>query len=207
MGRKKDHDYFGMLAEGTAYACKAAELLHDNLKEFDPEKLPKHIEEMHKVEHAADIAKHDMLGKLLKEFITVIDREDILKLADAIDDVTDGLEDVLLRMYMYNIKTLRKDALEFSAIIIQCCREMKAMMEEFSNFRKSKTIRDSIIEINRLEEDGDKLFSQAMHSLYKEAGDPVEIMAWTLLYDQLEHCCDLCEDVAEDVDQVILTNS
>ena len=57
MGRKKDHDYFGMLAEGTAYACKAAELLHDNLKEFDPEKLPKHIEEMHKVEHAADIAK------------------------------------------------------------------------------------------------------------------------------------------------------
>ena len=107
MGRKKNHDYFSMLVDGVSYACAAAEMLNEYLQDFEPEKLSHHIEEMHKIEHAADIAKHEMLQKLLKEFITTIDREDILELADVIDDVTDSLEDVLLRMYMYNITQLR----------------------------------------------------------------------------------------------------
>ena len=98
MGRKKNHDYFSMLVDGVSYACAAAEMLNEYLQDFEPEKLSHHIEEMHKIEHAADIAKHEMLQKLLKEFITTIDREDILELADVIDDVTDSLEDVLLRM-------------------------------------------------------------------------------------------------------------
>lgn len=207
MGRKKDHDYFSMLSGGVSYACDAAGMLYEDLRHFDPDRLQEHIDELHKVEHAADLAKHDMLEKLLKEFITSIDREDILELADVIDDVTDGLEDVLLRMYMYNITSLREEALQFVDIIIKCCAEMKVMMEEFPNFRKSRTIRDSIIEINRLEEEGDRLFSQAMRTLYTDPPAPADLMAWTLLYDQLEHCCDLCEDVADVVERVILTNS
>ncbi len=207
MARKKDHDYFAMLADGVSYACSAAEMLQKDLQNFDPDKLAQHIEDMHKIEHAADLAKHDMLEKLLKEFITSIDREDILELSDAIDDVTDNLEEVLLRIYMYNIRTLRKDTLQFIDIILQCCREMKTMMDEFSNFRKSQKIRDSIIEINRLEEDGDQLFTQAMHTLYADSRDPIEIMTWTALYEQLEHCCDLCEGAADVVERVILTNS
>lgn len=207
MGRKKDHDYFGMLIGGVSYACEAAKMLHSDMQDFDPDKLPQRIEEMHEVEHSADLAKHDMLEKLLKEFITSIDREDILELATVIDDVTDNLEEVLLRMYMYNIRTLREEALQFGEIIIKCCDEMKVMMEEFPNFRKSKTIKDSIIEINRLEEEGDRLFTKAMHALYADSTDPVEIMAWMRLYDQLEHCCDACEEVADVVEMVILTNS
>ena len=103
--------------------------------------MSQNIAEMHRIEHEADVAKHEMLEKLLKEFITVIDREDILELASVIDDVTDSLEDVLLRMYMYNVTSLREDALQFASIIIQCCKEMKIMMQEFSNFRKSKKIK------------------------------------------------------------------
>lgn len=207
MGRKKDHDYFAMLVDGVSYTCSAAELLHKDLQNFDTADLSQQIEEMHKIEHSADLAKHNMLEKLLKEFITSIDREDILELADVIDDVTDNLEDVLLRMYMYNITSLREEALQFSDIIIKCCSEMKVMMEEFSNFRKSKTIKSNIIEINRLEEEGDKLFTKAMHNLYATSTEATEILAWTSLYDQLEHCCDLCEDVADVVERVMLTNS
>ena len=207
MGRKKDHDYFSMLVGGVSYACEAAEKLYDNMQNFDSGMMSQNIAEMHRIEHEADVAKHEMLEKLLKEVITVIDREDILELASVIDDVTDSLEDVLLRMYMYNVTSLREDALQFASIIIQCCKEMKIMMQEFSNFRKSKKIKESIIEINRLEEDGDKLFAEAMHRLYAEGGDAVEIIVWTSLYEQLEHCCDSCEDVASVVERVILTNS
>ncbi len=208
MGKKKNHDYFGMLVDGVSYACAAADMLYEDLQDFDPGRLPHRMEEMHKIEHAADIAKHEMLEKLLKEFITSIDREDILAMADVIDDVTDNMEEVLIRMYMYNIDSLRDDALDFVNIVRKCCREMKIMMEEFPNFRKSKKIRESIIEINRLEEEGDQLFTEAMHRLYADKKtDPVEVIAWTALYAQLEHCCDSCEDVADAVERVILTNS
>ena len=207
MARKKDYDYFDMLANGVSYACSAAEMLCEDLQHFNPENLPQHMEEMHKIEHSADLSKHDMLEKLLKEFITSIDREDISELADVIDDVTDSLEDVLLRMYMYNIPNVRQEALQFASIIAQCCKEMKILMEEFPNFRKSRKLRESIIEINRLEEEGDKLFTEAMHTLYAGSVNPIEIMTWTSLYEQLEHCCDLCEDVADVVERVILTNS
>ena len=207
MGRKKNNDYFGMLVDGVSYSCRAAEALQEDMRDFDHRDLPRHIEEMHEIEHAADLSKHEMLRKLLKEFITSIDREDILELSDVIDDVTDNLEEVLLRMYMYNITSLREEALQFIEIIIKCCNEMKKMMEEFPNFRKSKTIRDSIIEINHLEEEGDQLFARAMNRLYSEAEDPVKVLAWTRLFDQLERCCDSCEEVVDVVERVILTNS
>ena len=207
MGWKKDHDYFSMLVNGVSSACSAAELLNNNLQHFDPDKLPQHIDEIHEIEHTADLAKHDMLEKLLKEFITPIDREDILELADMIDDVIDSLEEVLLKIYMYNITSLREEAVQFSGIIVQCCSEMKTMMEEFSDFRRSKKIKGNIIEINRLEEEGDKLFTMAIRSLYTASNEGAEIMAWTSLYEQLECCCDLCEDVADVVERVILTNS
>ena len=95
MGRKKDHDYFAMLVEGVNYACEAATMLKTTFENFEPEKLQENINKVHHVEHTADMAKHDMMEKLVKEFITPIDREDILELADVIDDVTDDLEEIL----------------------------------------------------------------------------------------------------------------
>ena len=87
MGRKKNHDYFSMLVDGVSYACAAAEMLNEYLQDFEPEKLSHHIEEMHKIEHAADIAKHEMLQKLLKEFITTIDRCDRQPGGRVVEDV------------------------------------------------------------------------------------------------------------------------
>ena len=80
-------------------------------------------------------------------------------------------------------------------------------MVEFPEFRKSKAIKDMIIEINHLEENGDKLYTEAMRRLYSESGDAVEILSWTAIYDRLEKCCDKCEDVADVVETVILKYS
>ena len=157
MGRKKDHDYFAMLVEGVNYACEAATMLKTTFENFEPEELQENINKVHQVEHTADMAKHDMMEKLVKEFITPIDREDILELADVIDDVTDDLEEILLKLYMYDIKELKEEAVEFVDIIVRCCGEIKVMMEEFSNFRKSKAIGSTIVSINDMEEEGDKL--------------------------------------------------
>lgn len=110
----------------------------------------------------ADLIKHDLLEHLAREFISPIEREDILTLSQHIDDVTDAIEDVLLRMYMFRIHTLRPQTLEFSKLIVKCCASMKKMMEEFKHFRRSNSIKDHVVEINRLEEVGDHLYTEAM---------------------------------------------
>ena len=207
MTGKRDHLYFELLQEGVRYAVEAAAQLQNDLEHFDASVLNQQIDTMHELEHQADLTKHQAMEKLIREFITPLEREDILGLTSAIDDVTDSIEDVLLRLYMFNIRTLRPEAQAFAQVIADCCAALKTMMEEFPNFRRSKTIHTQIVEINGLEEQGDKLYTDAMHTLYADASTPVDVMAWTALFDRLEKCCDKCEDVADVVERVILKNS
>lgn len=182
-------------------------MLHEALRTFDPYTLPKKLDEIHKIEHEADICKHEMMNKLTVEFIAPIEREDIIDLAQEIDDVTDAVEDVLIRIYMYNIKSIRAEALEFTQVIVNCCKTLKAALQELHNFKKSDTIHSKIIEVNHAEEVGDKLYLDAVHSLYLEEKDPILVMAWTETLDRLEKCCDNCEDVANVIESVIMKNT
>ena len=207
MTGKRDYLYFELFQEGVRYAMEAAALLHRDLEHFDSSGLDEQIDAMHQLEHQADLTKHQAMEKLIREFITPLEREDILSLTSAIDDVTDSIEDVLLRLYMFNIRTLRPDALEFSKIITDCCHALLDLMEEFPNFRKSKSIKDKIIEINHLEEVGDKLYTEAMHRLHTEQTEAATLLAWTTIYERFEKSCDRCEDVADSVELVILKNS
>ena len=101
---------------------------------------------------------------LAKAFITPIEREDIILLGQNIDEVTDKIEDVLLRMYCNNIKSVRPDALELVAVVIECCDELKEMLEEFPRFKNSKKLHEKIVNINTLEEKADQLFISSMRN-------------------------------------------
>ena len=103
--------------ELVGYSCKAAELLKEILNDFDSEMLPQKMKEMHEIEHSGDEARHRMIRRLAKEFITPIEREDIMVMADSIDTVTDTIEDVLMRMYMYNISQVTEHALKMTDVI------------------------------------------------------------------------------------------
>lgn len=204
---RKNNDYFSMLTAMVEHSCTCAKSLNKILGDFKAETLPAHMAELHQIEHAADIAKHDLMNALVKEFITPIEREDIMSLAQMVDGVTDKIEDVLIKIYMYNIKVIRPEAIQFMAVIEQCCAALKTAMGEMHNFKKSQKIHECIVEVNRLEEEGDKLYLEMMHNLYVESKDPVEIMVWTETFDNLEKCCDTCEHVADIIETVIMKNS
>ena len=207
MGKKKDMDYFDMFVEAVKFSCKAASMLQETLENYEPDELSDRMKDLHAVEHAADIAKHNMMWELSKAFITPLEREDIMALIQCIDDVTDSIEDVLMRLYMFNVLSIRDEAKEFTKVIVSCCDTMKEAMKEFHNFRKSTTIHDAVVELNRLEEDGDKLYMKAVRKLYLSSKDPIELMVWREVFDRLEKCCDACEDVANVVESVIMKNS
>lgn len=207
MARKKDEYYYDTFVELVEYSCKAADLLNQIMHKFKADELIKKVEDMHTIEHAGDQARHVMTKKLAKEFITPIEREDIMVLANSIDNVTDAIEDVVLRMYMFNVTNVRPYALKMTDIIDKCCKSLKTAMSEFHNFRKSKTLNAMIIEVNQLEEDGDKLYTEAMRDLYVNCNDFKEVAAWESTFHFLEKCCDACEDVANAIEDVIMKNS
>lgn len=207
MAKKNDYNYYDAFVEMVEYACQSAQMLHGTLTDFDTGDISEKIKEIHVIEHAGDICKHEMMNRLVKEFLPPIEREDIMQLAQEIDEVTDNIEDVMLCIYMYNIQSIHPEAIEFSTVITNCCSALKKAMQEFHNFRKSKTVNESIIEINRLEETGDKLYTETIRGLFSSSKDAVEIFAWTQTFDRFEKCCDACEHVADVMESIIMKNS
>lgn len=207
MARKNEFNYFDGFVKLSEYCCNAAKMLDENLKDFNANTLQEQMKHMHNIEHAADLEGHEITRRLAREFITPIEREDIVSLLHEIDDITDCIEDVLLHMYMYNVKEIREDALRFSDLILKSCEELTVTFEEFKNFRKSKEIHKSIIKINKLEEDGDNLYTEAVRRLHMTSENVIEIMTWTLAFDRLEKCCDACEEAANVVESIIMKNS
>jgi len=207
MARKSDYNYFDAFASLSKFSYDLAISLNNTLTNFDPNYVTGKVTEAHAIEHNADIAKHDIMNRLVKEFLPPIEREDITSLTQEIDDVTDSVEDVLIYIDMFNIQTIRPEILKFTKLIVDCCKAMDEVLEEFKSFKSSKKLHDKIIEINRLEEDGDALYVDSMRNLYHTSKDPIELMCWTEILHRLEKCCDNCEDVANVIESIVMKNS
>ncbi len=207
MAKKQDAFYFETFVSTVEDACRAADMLQHALASYHPETLKQQLDAIHAVEHTADTKKHELMNVLVRAFITPIEREDIIALAHNIDEVVDRIEDVLIRMYCNNIPSVRPDALELVKLLVACCSEVKALMREFADFKRSKKLKDHIVQINNIEEEADRLYIQCVRNLHTACTDPLEIMGWHEIYAYLEKCVDACEHVADTVETVIMKNS
>jgi hypothetical protein len=206
MAKLQENYYFVSFIKLVQFSVEAAMFLKEILQNFDRRTLIADVQAMHKIEHSADLAQHELMEKLAKEFITPIEREDIIAIAQKIDDVTDAIEDVLFRLYMYNVQTLRSDYTEFNDVIIEGCKALKLAVMEFPQFKRSRSIEPYIVEVNRLEEVGDRIYIDAVRRLFLEEENPVELIAWEEIYHRFEKCSDSIEDVAGAIETVIMKN-
>lgn len=207
MAKKQDAFYFDTFTACLDDACQAARLLDGVMQDFDPARIKEKLDEMHAIEHAADDKKHELLNVLAKAFITPIEREDIILLSQNIDEVTDKIEDVLLRIYCNNVQAIRADALEISEVVIRSCEEAKLMVAEFADFKRSKMLHDHIVRINTLEEEADRRFIASMRTLHTECDDVFQIIIWREIFIYLEKCVDACEHVADTIESIVMKNS
>lgn len=207
MSKRGGYDYFAFFTEMMECAREGAKLLEHTLQHFQPSELKSVMAKMHEIEHNADMKKHEMTEHLVAEFLPPIDREDINRLAAIQDDLIDSIEDVLISMYMYGVKTSREDAVGLACIITTCTKELVALLKDFHHLHKANDLKKHIIEVNRLEEDGDKLHIEAMHRLYLGEEDAVAIGVWKDIYNFLEKCCDECEHVADAVEEIVMKNT
>ena len=177
------------------------------MENYSRSTIKSYVDKMHEIEHSGDKKKHEMLEVLLKAFMTPIERDDILLLSSCLDEVTDKIEDVALRMYCNDIEDIFEPAKKMVKVVIDSCEEMLKMMEEFKNFKKSKSLKEIIIKINTLEEDGDKLFIEGLRELHTKEKDPLKVITWREILIYLEKCTDATEHVADICERVILTNT
>ena len=140
MAKKSGCNYFEFFREMTDCACRAAEALHTLFSNYQAERLREETETIHKIEHEADIKKHSMMQRLLKEFLPPIDREDIIRIAHVLDEVVDMIDEVVMSLYMNDIPACRPDVLPISAVILKQCEELRKLMVEFENYKKSTKI-------------------------------------------------------------------
>ena len=206
MLNRKSNCYFEAFIDLAEYSKQAADRLYECINDFNLSLMENRIEEMHKIEHQADIKKHEMMDKLAKEFITPIEREDINRLFNAIENVSDTIEDVLIKMYIFCIPKMRPEAKEFAEVLVKSCATLKKMMVEFPNYKKSSYLQKLIVEINDLEEEGDKLYKSSIHTLFSTSKDAVELLTWTETMNRFEKSCDAIEHVANVVESVIMNN-
>ncbi len=207
MAKKHEEFYYNNFSEGAAISLKAAKKVQELLFPFDPEKIDENLEEIHLIEHEGDKKKHEMFSELVRAFITPIERDDIMKLSEAIDNVTDSIEDIIIHIYINNVSYIRENCNEFLSLLIKCCETMENILNDFSNFKKSKTLKEHIIELNRLEEDGDKMYIKAMRDLHSTETDAMQVIAWRQIYFYFEKCFDACEEVADIVNDIVIANT
>lgn len=207
MSKKQDAYYFNNFKECAECSAKSARLLYSIISDFDASRLEDYLNEMHEIENEADIKKHEITEVLVKAFITPIDREDIVEVSRNLDDLTDRIEDVLIKIYCNNITVIRPEALALVERIVKSSEAVLELMEEFPKYKRSKTLKENIININSLEEESDKLYIECMHKLHTEKDNPMEVIAWRDIFACIEKCADTAEHIADIVESVIMKNS
>ncbi len=206
MGRK-DNNYFKMLEEQVGYCVRAAALLEEILGNVTQESIGDYCEQMHALEHRADELHHDILTRLLAEFITPIDREDILQLVQIVDDITDALDEVVINFYMFCAKRVPPHALDMCALVKRCVGALLSACGELHNFKKPGKLRGELIEVNTAESEADACYIEAVHALFSGEADARTLLCDKAIYDNLEQCCDLCEHAADVIAHIVIKNT
>lgn len=204
---KSDKFYFENFTECAKLARSAAEYLVECLENYNAADLEGMLEKMHTLEHGADMKKHELNAVLAKAFVTPIDREDLDMLSQQLDNVSDILEEVLQKLYIYDVKEIEPAAVEYAKRLVTACDVLCSIMSELESFKRSKKLHALIVSSNDIEEECDKLYLSSMRAVTKSAGDVHTVLAWYKIYDCLEACADACEHVSECVGSIIMKNT
>jgi hypothetical protein len=190
---------FNEQAENIHAGAKAIVAMLENFHE--PAAQAERIKD---IEHRGDNITHDLMTRLNQTFITPFDREDIHELASRMDDVLDLIDAAASRLVLYRVDSIRAGVVDLARILELSTEELKAAVRVLE---KHHSISAHCIEINRLENEADRVCRTLIAHLFEEEKDPVEIIKWKEIIETIETATDKCEDVANVLDSVVLKST
>jgi predicted phosphate transport protein (TIGR00153 family) len=197
----REREFFDLFEEAGDNIVRASELLARLLEEW-----PDHGElarEVRDCEHEGDRITHDIIQRLNQTFVTPIDREDIYALASSLDDIVDFIEEVSDFLGLYRIEATMDKAIEMGQILHESARAIAGAIPRLRTF---KDIHHYTVEVNRLENDGDRVLREALASLFERGIDPMLVIRWKDIFERLEDAIDSTERTANILEGIVIKN-
>jgi len=198
----RDRVYFELFEEAGQNITRAADLLDQLLTGYPDSKAL--AQEITTCEQDGDRITHDIYDRLNHTFVTPIDREDILALASALDDIVDYTEEVADYLGLYKIEAPMDQAIKLAGVLKQATRQISEAIPRLRGFRD---ISHYTVEVNRLENEGDRITREAVASLFDGGIDPMVVIRWKDLFERLEAAIDATEHVANILEGIVIKNS
>lgn len=195
------YDFFDL---ATGILVQAAEHFSKSLENFG--NAAQLAQEIKTYEHQGDEIAHETMALLHQSFITPLERSDIRRLIVTLDDVLDALDDAAQRIALYELKTILPDIRRLAGVLVQAAKGVQQAVREIRLIRKRHEILRHCIEVHRLEDEGDNIYHEALAGLFKSDLEPVTVVKWKDIIEELENAIDCCQDVANVVEGIVLEN-
>jgi predicted phosphate transport protein (TIGR00153 family) len=192
--------FFDLFEEQAKNIVAAAGRLREMI--FDFSDAPAKAMAIRELEHAGDALTHDLIRKINTTFVTPFDREDVYALASRLDDVLDLVEAAADRLVLYRIKEPTSGARAFSEVILKSAESVQAAVNCLR--ASSQAYHGHCVEVNRLENEADRLLKERIAGLFADVTDPIEVIKWKEIYETLEEVTDRCEDVVNVIEGIML---
>jgi predicted phosphate transport protein (TIGR00153 family) len=202
---QREMTFFDVFEAASEIAYQSAVILQDLILRYDDPDAS--IQALEDKEHEGDRQVHAMMDRLNRSFITPMDREDLFAISKDLDNITDCIESTAHLFSMFDVQTVKEDAKAFVKLIVEATAELHALTKEMKGFKKSTSLKAKVIEINRLENEGDRLHRRAVHTLFTQEKDPLEVLKWKEVYENLESTLDACEHVANIILGVVVKHA
>ena len=198
----REERFFDLFVEDAANVLGAARLLEAMLRTYDQVEM--RAAEIREVEHRGDEISHDIGRRLESTFVTPFDREEIHALISGLDDVLDWIEEVADTFVLYRIEAPTATAVQQASIIV---RQVEQIHEALLHLRGFRGLEKYVIEVHRLENEGDQIARAAIAALFDSNTDAIEIIKWRKIYNVLEETVDKCEDVSNIIERITIKHA
>lgn len=199
----REEKFYHLFHKQAEIISEASRLLLDGVRS-GKSRLASAATEIAVLEHRGDEVIHEVFSRLNQTFITPIDPEDIHSIASALDNVLDGIEDTSHRLVSYHIDPIPPNMVTLAEIVATCAKSLMAAM---TALEKNGHTMEHCIEINRLENEADRIGRSAVVDLFDTERDPITVIKLKEVYEFFENTVDSCEDVADVLQNVVVKNS
>lgn len=199
--------FFDLLESAAANAYQSAQLFDREIRSGDPARFAELRRQSKDLEHAGDDLTTQIIDRLNHTFVTPIEREDILHLAHALDDVVDRIHSVCERLILYRITHVMPAVTEISSLIVEGAGEILHLTRSLRNMSNQKEIVDRIRRVHALENKADSIYHAALAQIFEDPKDPIELVKWKELLEKIEDATDKIELVAKVIGSTVMKNA
>ena len=199
--KPQKREFFDLFSEASANACDIAQALVEVLADWPATRG--RLRDIRELEHEGDRLTHAVITLLNRTFVTPLDRDDMYRLASAIDDICDHVEEAADNIELYEVRDVPEKAKQQADVIVRAATRLHEAVQRLEGFKDSQR---QLVALRELEDEGDRLSREAVADLFRSGQDPLTIIRWKDIHEQLEEAVDACENAADVLEAILVKN-